>query len=129
VPELAAKGVELRQADLGETDRLAAGFAGAKAVVSNAALFAALEPELGRARARQRGRHAERHGASKAAGVGRVVQVSSVAVYGLFARGTLHEDAPQLGADTWRLPWNVYPASKAISEQEAWRLAKELGST
>src|SRR5262249_17400019 len=39
VPELAARGVELRKADLAEPDRLAAGFAGANAVVSNAALF------------------------------------------------------------------------------------------
>ncbi len=39
VPELAARGVELRQADLAERDRLARGFAGAQAVVSNAALF------------------------------------------------------------------------------------------
>src|SRR5207247_2185895 len=39
VPALAARGVELRRADLAERDRLAAGFAGAHAVVSNAALF------------------------------------------------------------------------------------------
>src|SRR4030095_10907000 len=39
VPELAAKGVELRKADLAEPDRLAAGFVGVDAVVSNAALF------------------------------------------------------------------------------------------
>jgi len=127
VPELAAKGVELRQADLGERDRLTAGFAGAKAVVSNAALFALSNQSWdAHERANVDGTR-NVMAACKAAGVGRVVQVSSVAVYGLFARGALHEDAPQLGADTWRLPWNVYPASKAISEQEAWRLAKELG--
>src|SRR5712691_6318889 len=40
VPELARRGVELRRADLAERERLAAGFAGATAVVSNAALFA-----------------------------------------------------------------------------------------
>ena len=40
VPELARQGVELRKADLGERDRLAVGFAGADAYVSNAALFA-----------------------------------------------------------------------------------------
>src|SRR5436309_15196147 len=40
VPELARRGVELRKADLAERDRLTAGFAGADAVVSNAALFA-----------------------------------------------------------------------------------------
>jgi nucleoside-diphosphate-sugar epimerase len=125
VPELAAKGVELRKADLGEPDRLVAGFAGADAVVSNAALFA-----LGNQRWDEHER-ANVEGtrnvmtACKDAGVRRVVHVSSVAVYGLFARGRLHEDAPQLGPDTRRMPWNVYAVSKAISEQEAWRLARQ----
>src|SRR5262245_28661645 len=127
VPELAAKGVELRKADLGEPDRLVAGFSGADAVVSNAALFA-----LGN----QSWAEHERCNvegtrnvmtACKDARVRRVVHVSSVAVYGLFARGRLHEDAPQLGAETRRLPWNVYAVSKAISEQEAWRLARQHG--
>src|SRR5258706_1645794 len=40
VPELAVKGVELRQADLSERERLAAGFMGTQAVASNAGLFA-----------------------------------------------------------------------------------------
>src|SRR6185436_2115892 len=39
VPALARRGVELRRADLAERARLAEGFAGADAVVSNAALF------------------------------------------------------------------------------------------
>src|SRR5688572_20821225 len=39
VPELARRGVELRKADLGNTAELAEGFRGARAVVSNAALF------------------------------------------------------------------------------------------
>ena len=39
VPELRERGVELRRADLAERDRLAAGFRGADAVVSNAALL------------------------------------------------------------------------------------------
>ena len=125
VPELAAKGVELRKADLSERDRLAAGFAGAQAVVSNAALFS-----LRTASWREHERcniEGTRNvmGACVDAGVRRIVQVSSVAVYGLFARGTLHEDTPQLGADTMRLPWNVYPVSKALSEQLAWQLAAE----
>src|SRR5439155_15450548 len=39
VPELTARGVELRRADLADPGALARGFAGADAVVSNAALF------------------------------------------------------------------------------------------
>ena len=127
VPELAAKGVELRKADLGEPDRLVAGFGGADAVVSNAALFALGNQSWAEhERANVEGTRNVMT-ACKDAGVRRVVHVSSVAVYGLFARGRLHEDAPQLGADTRRLPWNVYAVSKAISEQEAWRLARQHG--
>jgi nucleoside-diphosphate-sugar epimerase len=126
VPALAARGVELRRADLAEPARLAAGFAGADAVVSNAALFS-----LRNARWRDHERTnvaGTRNvlGAAHEAGVRRVVQVSSVAVYGLFAGGrALDEDAPRLSDDAWRLPWRVYALSKAMSEAEAWRLAGE----
>jgi nucleoside-diphosphate-sugar epimerase len=127
VPELGAKGVELRKADLAEPDRLAAGFSGADAVVSNAALFSLTNGSWkDHERCNIEGtRNVMR--ACREAGVRRVVQVSSCAVYGIFAKGRLHEDAPQLGADTRRLPWNVYPTSKALSEQEAWQLAREHG--
>ena len=126
VPELAARGVELRQADLAERDRLARGFAGAQAVVSNAALFSL------------RNRSWEDHhraniqgtenvfGALADAGVKRVVHVSSVAVYR--AHGPhVAEDAPQLTADTRRGLTNAYSVSKALSEQLAWRLAARYG--
>src|SRR3989454_672453 len=122
VPELAARGVELRQADLAERDRLARGFGGAQAVVSNAALFSL------------RNRSWEDHhraniqgtenvfGALADAGVKRVVHVSSVAVSR--AHGPrVAEDAPQLTADTRRTLTNAYSVSKALSEQLAWRLA------
>src|SRR5262249_34546854 len=127
VPELKERGVELRTADLSQPDRLAAGFAGADAVVANAALFPLgnqswEDHERANIEGTRNGMQACRHACAR-----RVVHVSSVAVYGLFARGSLHEDAPQLGPDTRRLPWNVYPVSKALSEQEAWRLARELG--
>jgi nucleoside-diphosphate-sugar epimerase len=127
VPDLARRGVELRRADLAERAQLAAGFAGADAVVSNAALFS-----LGNQR------WADHHraniegtrnvfGALADAGVRRVVHVSSVAVYGLGARGRLDEDAPQLSEASRRFPWSVYAISKALSEQEAWRLRREHG--
>ena len=118
VPDLAARGVELRQAELAERDRLARGFAGAQAVVSNAALFSL------------RNRSWEDHhraniqgtenvfGALAEAAVKRVVHVSSVAVYR--AHGPrVAEDAPQLT--------NAYSVSKALSEQLAWRLAARYG--
>jgi len=127
VPALVTKGVELRRADLAEPDRLRDAFADVRAVVSNAALFSLGNQKWAdHERANVVGTHNVME-ACRAAGVRRVVQVSSVAVYGLFARGPLTEDAPQLGPDTRRLPWNVYPVSKARSEQEAWRLAREHG--
>jgi len=126
VPDLAARGVELRQADLAERDRLAAGFAGAAAVVSNAALFSL------------RNRRWEDHqrvnvagttnvfDAIADAGVKRVVHVSSVAVYA--KRGTrVTEDDPQLGPGSRRTFTNAYSISKAVSEQLAWRMAAGRG--
>src|SRR3989454_8802315 len=116
VPELAARGVELRQADLSERDRLARGFAGAQAVVSNAALFSL------------RNRSWEDHhraniqgtenvfGALAEAGGKRGVHVSSVAVYRAHPP-RVSEDAPQLAAGTRRTATNAYSVSKALSEQ------------
>lgn len=126
VPELSARGVEMRQADLASRAQLAAGFAGADAVVSNAALVSL------------RNRSWEDHirtnvdgtrnvfAALADAGVRRVVHVSSVAVY----RGggaAVREEDPQHDERSPRWPWTVYPISKALSEQLAWRMAKRHG--
>jgi nucleoside-diphosphate-sugar epimerase len=127
VPELVRRGVELRQADLAQRDRLAAGFAGADAVVSNAALFS-----LGNARW---GDHQRANiegirnvlGAVVDARVSRVVHVSSVAVYGMGATGTITEDDAQMSESSRRWPWSVYAISKAVSEQLAWTFARERG--
>src|SRR3989441_1196857 len=126
VPELAASGVELRQADLAERDRLARGFAGAEAVVSNAALFS-LRNRIWEDHHRANIQGTENvFGALADAGVKRVVHVSSVAVYRAH-RPRVAEDAPQLTADTRRTLTNAYSISKAVSEQLAWRLAEQLG--
>jgi nucleoside-diphosphate-sugar epimerase len=127
VPELARRGVELRRADLAERERLAAGFAGAEAVVSNAALYS-----LGNARWEEHHR-ANVEGTRNVfralldAGVRRVVHVSSVAVYGMGATGAITEDHAQLSETSRRWPWSVYAISKAVSEQLAWALAREHG--
>jgi nucleoside-diphosphate-sugar epimerase len=129
VPELAHRGVELRRADLADRPRLAAGFAGADAVVSNAALYSL------------RNRRWEDHHRANVggmrnvldalvdAGIQRVVHVSSVAVYGMGATGTITENDAQLSEASTRWPWNVYPISKAVSEQLAWAFAREHGLT
>jgi len=127
VPALQAAGVEMRRADLADRAALAAGFRGVDAVVSNAALFSLSNRNWAEHE------HANVQGtrnvfaAAADAGVRRVVQVSSVAVYGLTARGHIDEEHAQLDGATRRLPHNVYPLSKALSEQEAWRLAAAHG--
>ena len=126
VPELGARGVELRPADLADPAALARGFAGADAVVSNAALFSL---------ANRRWQDHERANiqgtenvfdAVRAAGVTRVVHVSSVAVY-RGHRPPVDEDAPQLDESTRRNATNAYSISKALSEQLAWRRAAADG--
>jgi len=126
VPELAARGVELRQADLAERDRLARGFAGAQAVVSNAALFSLRNRSWeDHQRANIQGTE-NVFGALADAGVRRVVHVSSVTVYRAH-RPRVAEDAPQLAAGARRTATNAYSVSKAVSEQRAWRLAAQYG--
>ncbi len=128
VPELRAAGVELHRADLAQPDRLAAGFAGADAVVSNAALLA-LGPRRWEEYRRANVAGTENvFDAVRAAGVRRVVQISSVAVYRGHAQPRVREDHPQL-AESDAAGWlaNRYGISKALSEQLAWRLASEYG--
>ena len=126
VPELLNKGVELRRADLTEPDRLARAFAGANAVVSNAALLS-----LGRA-SRADVQRVNVDGtrnvfeALARAGVKRAVHVSSVAVYRGHRGTPVDEDYP-LRAHARRITrFNAYGSSKARSEQLALRLAREL---
>ncbi len=126
VPELAERGVTLRRADLAERERLAAGFADADAVVSNAALFALTNRRWDdHQRANVQGT-ANVFDALADARVRRVVHVSSVAVYAA-RRPRVAEDAPQLTAESRRTATNAYAISKALSEQLAWRKAAEHG--
>ncbi len=126
-PELADQGVELRRADLAEPEALAAGFRGCDGVVSNAGLFALsyhspakyLDTNI-------QGTRNVLEAAAKA-GVERVVQVSSSVVYAPGATKPIPEEAPLRTRPRFMWPWKVYAASKALSEQEAWRLAEQLG--
>ncbi len=126
VPELATQGVELRQADLAEPARLTAGFMGADALVSNAALFSL------RNRDWEAHHQANINGtrnvltAAADAGVTRIVHVSSVAVYDGH-QAPVTEEHPQLSLRSRRNLFNAYSISKAVSEQLAWRLATERG--
>ena len=125
VPELAARGVEMRKAALASVEELTAGFRGADAVVSNAALFSIRNQRWeDHLRANVDGTR-NVFDAVAHAGVKRVVHVSSVAVYRGAGSAAVDESYPQHGADSTRRPWTVYPISKALSEQLAWKMAKQ----
>lgn len=126
VPGFRDAGVEIRKADLCNVDALTAGFVGADALVSNAALFRIHNTDW------RTHLEANVHGtenvlnAAASAGVTRIVHVSSVAVYRNQWRRIIAEDGPQLTeADLNR--WNAYSVSKAVSERRAWELAEALG--
>jgi nucleoside-diphosphate-sugar epimerase len=127
VPELAAEGVELRRADLAEPERLGAGFAGAAAVVSNAALL----PVRNWSGAAHRRTNVEGTRnvveAAVAAGVPRIVHVSSVSVYRPAGGAPVTEDHPLLDDEPRGWFAHPYGHSKAASERLAWRVAGERG--
>ena len=126
VPALARDGVELRRADLAEPDRLAEGFAGADVVVSNAALLPVRNwRRADHLRTNVRGTE-NVITAAAAAGVRRVIHVSSVSAYARGASGRIGEDHPLLDEDAGPLT-PAYGLSKALAERRAWRLAGEHG--
>ncbi|MEW6776452.1 MAG: NAD(P)-dependent oxidoreductase [Bdellovibrionota bacterium] len=128
VPELKKKCAELRKADLGDKEALARSFEGVKAIVSNAALYTTSPTGQGweeHLRTNIEGARNVFEAAAKA-GVKRLVQVSSCAVYKGGDRNGIREDHPKLTMED-RAPFRSYFISKAVSEQIAWDLAKEHG--
>jgi nucleoside-diphosphate-sugar epimerase len=129
VPSLAARGVSFRKADLGDRAALTVAFEGASAVVSNAALFDVSNGDWD-AHVRTNVEGTENvFEAARAAGVTRIVHVSSVAVYRARDEGMVAEDHPQLSERTRRRRSTVYAISKALSEQLAVRLAEAHGAS
>lgn len=124
VPELRAQGVEMRRCDLADRESLVAAFAGADAIVSNAALFRISNVDWDQhVETNVRGTENVMHAAAEA-GVSRIVHVSSCAVYRMRANNVVDEDHPQF-TEADRNRFNAYPVSKALSEQAAWRIASE----
>ncbi len=127
VPLLLQQGVEMRRADLMEPDALKAGFEGVDAVVSNAALFDLSNSDW------QAHEQANIHGgtnvveACAAAGVKRLVLVSSCAVYADRGKGNPGEAGKQYAASDRRSRTARYSISKALAEQAAWRVSEQLG--
>lgn len=126
VPELVARGVELRRADLGDRGALVAAFEGLDALVSNAALFSVYTTKWSSYEQTNLVGTRNVFEAARQAGIGRVVHVSSIAVYNRPLRTTkpIDEDFEQLSMRDLG-PFNAYYVSKAVSEQIAWDLCKQ----
>ena len=129
---LAARGVDLAQADLADTDALEAGLSGCAAVVANAAL-GSWSGTLDRyIEVNVNGTDRLLRAAARV-GVHRVVLISTVAVYRTRLRQWMDEDATPYGGTRRRLnpsdlttDWR-YALSKSLSEARAHVLASELG--
>ncbi len=123
---LEERGVELVEGNLLDAASLGRAFAGVDAVVSNAALFG-----LRRISAQDyrdtnvQGTRNVFHACDRA-GVGRIVQVSSISVYRKRLLGTQKEDAPLLTERDARWTW-AYELTKALSEEEARRCSEAHG--
>jgi dihydroflavonol-4-reductase len=127
VPELVAQGVTMRQADLTDRTALGRAFDGIDVVVSNAALF---DLDNGNWQDHEQtniegGRNVLQ--AALAAGVKRVILVSSCGIYAGLGRGLPAENGEQLSAKSWRHRGNRYMVSKALAEQDAWAFSREQG--
>lgn len=129
--DLLRRGVVLAAADLGDVGALAEGFAGADVVVANAALGSYLGGWEDFVRANVGGTENTLRAAA-AAGVRRVVLISSTGVYRTRVRTLLGEDAERYGPIR-RRSWSDlttdwrYALTKHLAEERAWALAAELG--
>ncbi len=129
---LAERGVVMRRADLGDRDSLTAAFQGADAVVSNAALGSNQGELEDFVRVNCEGVD-NTFDAAAAAGVSRVVHISTTAVYQNRLWRRMDESAEPL--DTTRRRFNPadvttdwrYARTKRIAEDRAWSKADEHG--
>jgi nucleoside-diphosphate-sugar epimerase len=119
---LAAMGVEIREADLGDVEALSRAFQGMDAVIANAGLVS-IKPL-----AWQQYLETNVKGvihtfeATRAAGVGRVIQISTVGIYRDFS-SPISEDNTKYDESQKGHRFNGYKLSKALAEAAAWRHA------
>lgn len=126
VVELKRDGIELRKADLADRASLARAFAGCDAVIANAGQVS-LNPDYDVLIRQNLEGTRNTMQACADAGVQRVVAISSASVYRkIRADIAIDETAPLRTADDKRHRFSIYAISKAMAEQEAWRLAGEL---
>lgn len=123
---LADEGVEFRKADLTDPASLETAFAGCDAIISNAAMYVATKG-FGAWKAHEKANIEGTRNVFEAAhraGVKRIVHVSTFGIYQWSIFQAMHEDWPQL--DGKNRKGGSYRATKQISEDIAWQLAREL---
>lgn len=131
-PDAAVLGVEVARADLLDVAALTEAFAGCDAVVANAALGSFQGDLDAFVRTNVTGT-ANTLRAAAAAGARRVALVSSTAVYLTTVTRPITEEHERYGTTKRRFSWTHlstdwrYAVSKSAAEQEAGRLAAELG--
>lgn len=125
-PFLQQEGVELATADLMQRDALTAAFEGCDAVVSNAALYRLFNLSWqDNYRANKEGTE-NVYEAVAAAGVGRVVQISTFGVYRWhLGKPAFTDQSPTL--DGARKQGGAYRATKQLSEALAFEISRKHG--
>lgn len=119
------EGVEFRKADLMDAASLEKAFAGADAIVSNAALYQITNLNWeDNFRPNKIGTENVFNAAARC-GVRRIVHVSSVAVYKFTIFGEIDENSPQVNGEARE--GGAYRATKQLSEALAWDLARKHG--
>lgn len=122
---LADEGVEFRKADLTDPPSLEAAFSGCDAVVSNAAMYVATKGFSAWKAHEKANVEGTRNvlEAAHAAGVKRIVHMSTFGIYRWSLLRPMDEDWPQLRGSKGK--GGSYRATKQLSEALAWDLAGE----
>lgn len=122
---LAQEGVVFAKADLADREALTQAFRGADAVVSNAALYSIRNMKWAdNFKANKEGTE-NVYEAAAAAGVKRVVQISTFGIYRWKSNQPFNEDWPQLDGE--KKQGGAYRATKQLSEKIAWDLSQKNG--
>ena len=120
------QGVHFSKADLMDEAALTEAFKGVDVVISNAALFTVKRASWDDFYLPNKMGTINVYNAIKAAGVSRVIQISTIGVYRPKLTGALTEDSPRLKERDRYINWN-YAVTKAMSEDIAWDLSAKYG--
>ena len=128
-PEKAAflkkEGVEFRKADLSDAASLEKAFAGADAVVSNAALYRLTNLDWEANYEANKTGTENVFGAMQKNGIRRAVQISTIGLYKFTLSYEINETSAQLNGEARE--GGAYRATKQLSEDLAWSLSAQYG--